>query len=130
MENEDRTLIFYESTHRILDSLADMQTVLGGERYVVLAREITKTWETIHGDKLTDLIAWLAQDPNRTKGEMVVIVEGKTQEENNDEISLQAVKALELISQELPLKKAAAIVAELYGYKKNQLYQFGLEFLN
>ena len=65
VENEDRTLIFYESTHRILDSLADMQTVLGGERYVVLAREITKTWETIHGDKLTDLIAWLAQDPNR-----------------------------------------------------------------
>ena len=59
-----------------------------------------------------------------------MIVEGKTQEENNDEISPQAVKALELISQELPLKKAAAIVAELYGYKKNQLYQFGLEFLS
>ena len=97
---------------------------------MVLAREITKTWETIHGDKLADLIAWLVQDPNRTKGEMVVIVEGKTQEENNDEISPQAVKALELISQELPLKKAAAIVAELYGYKKNQLYQFGLEFLS
>ena len=52
---EDRTLIFYESTHRILDTLADMQDVLGGERYVVLAREITKTWETIAGDKLNDL---------------------------------------------------------------------------
>ena len=61
---------------------------------------------------------------------MVVIVEGKIQEENSDKISPQAVKALELISQELPLKKAAAIVAELYGYKKNQLYQFGLEFLS
>jgi len=130
VENEDRTLIFYESTHRILDSLADMQTVFGGERYVVLAREITKTWETIHGDNLAELLSWLQEDPNRTKGEMVVIVEGKTQEENNDEISPQAVKALELISQELPLKKAAAIVAELYGYKKNQLYQFGLEFLS
>ena len=127
---EDRTLIFYESTHRILDSLADMQTVFGAERYVVLAREITKTWETIHGDKLADLIAWLAQDPNRTKGEMVVIVEGDTKEDSSEEISPQAVKALELISQELPLKKAAAIVAELYGYKKNQLYQFGLEFLS
>ena len=75
-------------------------------------------------------MVWLQEDPNRTKGEMVLIVEGKTQEENNDEISPQAVKALELISQELPLKKAAAIVAELYGYKKNQLYQFGLEFLS
>ena len=126
---EDRTLIFYESTHRILDSLADMQSVFGGERYVVLAREITKTWETIHGDKLADLIAWLAQDPNRTKGEMVVIVEGEPKEDEAEAISLQAMHALTLISQELPLKKAAAIVAELYGYKKNQLYQFGLELL-
>ena len=126
---EDRTLIFYESTHRILDSLADMQSVFGSERYVVLAREITKTWETIHGDKLADLIAWLAQDPNRTKGEMVVIVEGESKEDNDETISSQAIHALTLISQELPLKKAAAIVAELYGYKKNQLYQFGLELL-
>ena len=129
VENEDRTLIFYESTHRILDSLADMQTVFGDERYVVLAREITKTWETIHGDKLADLIPWLAQDPNRTKGEMVVIVEGESKEDNDETISSQAMHALTLISQELPLKKAAAIVAELYGYKKNQLYQFGLELL-
>ena len=126
---EDRTLIFYESTHRILDSLADMQSVFGSERYVVLAREITKTWETIHGDKLADLIAWLAQDPNRTKGEMVVIVEGEPKEDEAEAISSQAMHALTLISQELPLKKAAAIVAELYGYKKNQLYQFGLELL-
>jgi len=107
-----------------------MQTVFGDERYVVLAREITKTWETIHGDNLAELLSWLQEDPNRTKGEIVLIVEGKTQMENSDEISPQAVKALELISQELPLKKAAAIVAELYGYKKNQLYQFGLELLN
>ena len=68
---EDRTLIFYESTHRILDTLADMQDVLGGDRYVVLAREITKTWETIAGDKLSSLRQWLSEDPNRTKGEMV-----------------------------------------------------------
>ena len=57
-------------------------------------------------------------------------VEGDTKEDSTEEISPQAVKALELISRELPLKKAAAIVAELYGYKKNQLYQFGLEFLS
>ena len=75
---EDRTLIFYESTHRILDTLADMQEVLGCERYVVLAREITKTWETIAGDKLSALRQWLSEDPNRTKGEMVLIVEGQT----------------------------------------------------
>ena len=102
---EDRTLIFYESTHRILDTLADMQDVLGGERYVVLAREITKTWETIAGDKLSDLRQWLSEDPNRTKGEMVLIVEGKPKSEDTEEFSPQAIKALTLIAKELPLKK-------------------------
>lgn len=126
---EDRTLIFYESTHRILDTLEDMQSVLGEERYIVLAREITKTWETITGNTIKNLREWLLEDPNRTKGEMVLIVEGKPKSDNNDEISSQAVKALELIAEELPLKKAAAIVAELYGYKKNALYQFGLAHL-
>ena len=126
---EDRTLIFYESTHRILDTLEDMQSVLGEERYIVLAREITKTWETITGNTIKNLREWLLEEPNRTKGEMVLIVEGKPKSDNNEEISPQAVKALELIAQELPLKKAAAIVAELYGYKKNALYQFGLAHL-
>ena len=126
---EDRTLIFYESTHRILDTLEDMQSVLGEERYIVLAREITKTWETITGNTIKNLREWLLEDPNRTKGEMVLIVEGKPKSDNNDEISPKAVKALELIAEELPLKKAAAIVAELYGYKKNALYQFGLAHL-
>ncbi|MGV6988908.1 16S rRNA (cytidine(1402)-2'-O)-methyltransferase [Testudinibacter sp. P80/BLE/0925] len=126
LKNESRTLIFYESTHRILDSLADMQTVWGGERYLVLARELTKTWETIHGDTLENLLAWLQQDSNRSKGEMVLIVEGQSAVEES-EFSAEAVNALALIRQELPLKKAAAIVAELYGYKKNALYQFGLE---
>ena len=126
---EDRTLIFYESTHRILDTLEDMQSVLGEERYIVLAREITKTWETITGNTIKNLREWLLEDPNRTKGEMVLIVEGKPKSDNNEEISPQAVKALELITEELPLKKAAAIVAELYGYKKNALYQFGLAHL-
>ena len=126
---EERTLIFYESTHRILETLADMQEVLGEERYVVLAREITKTWETIVGDRLITLRQWLSEDANRTKGEMVVIVEGKAKLDKEAEFSAQAIKALRLISQELPLKKAAAIVAELYGYKKNALYQFGLDNL-
>ncbi|WP_112067408.1 16S rRNA (cytidine(1402)-2'-O)-methyltransferase [Haemophilus influenzae] len=129
ISEEDRTLIFYESTHRILDTLEDMQSVLGEERYMVLAREMTKTWETITGNTIKNLREWLLEDPNRTKGEMVLIVEGKPKSDNNDEISPQVVKALELIAEELPLKKAAAIVAELYGYKKNALYQFGLAHL-
>ncbi|HDR1160537.1 TPA: 16S rRNA (cytidine(1402)-2'-O)-methyltransferase [Pasteurella multocida] len=129
LAEEERTLIFYESTHRILDTLADIEKTLGAERYVVLAREITKTWETIVGDNVANLRQWLGEDPNRTKGEMVLIIEGKVKQET-DEINPQALKALELISQSLPLKKAAAIVAEIYGYKKNALYQYGLEHFN
>lgn len=127
---EDRTLIFYESTHRILDTLEDIEAVLGAERYIVLAREITKTWETITGDTVANLRKWLAEDPNRTKGEMVLVIEGKAKSDDAEEISPQAIKALALIAKELPLKKAAAIVAELYGYKKNALYQYGLEYLD
>lgn len=126
LAEEPRTLIFYESTHRILETLEDVEFVFGGERYVVLAREITKTWETISGDTVSRLRQWLGEDPNRTKGEMVLIIEGKPKSENI-EFDGQALKALQLISRELPLKKAAAIVAELYGYKKNTLYQYGLE---
>ncbi len=126
LETETRTLIFYESTHRILDTLSDMQKVWGNERYVVLARELTKTWETIVGEPLEQLIAWLKEDGHRIKGEIVLIVEGKPSVEQ-EEISAQAIKLLSVLSVELPLKKAAAIVAECFGYKKNSLYQYGLE---
>ncbi|POY45448.1 16S rRNA (cytidine(1402)-2'-O)-methyltransferase [Avibacterium gallinarum] len=128
LAKEDRTLIFYESTHRISDCLADMEKVFGAERYVVLARELSKTWETIHCDEVGALRQWVSEDPNRSKGEMVLIVEGNVSSEE-ESFSPEAVKALTLIAKELPLKKAAAIVAELYGYKKNALYQFGLENL-
>ncbi|WP_439291328.1 16S rRNA (cytidine(1402)-2'-O)-methyltransferase [Lonepinella koalarum] len=129
LSEEDRTLIFYESTHRILDTLADIEMVMGAERYVVLAREITKTWETICGDQVGNLLKWLAQDNNRTKGEMVLIIEGKPKLET-EQWDPKAIKALQLISQELPLKKAASIVATLYDYKKNALYQYGLAHLS
>lgn len=128
LATEERTMIFYESTHRILATLADMQQIFGGERYVVLARELTKTWESIHGDMLSQLIAWLNADSNRTKGEIVVIVEGKERATEED-FPPQAQKALTLLTKELPLKKASAVVAEVFGLKKNQLYQWGLENL-
>lgn len=125
LENEPRTLIFYESTHRILDTLADMKQVFGEERYVVMAREITKTWETIHGEQLGNLIEWLNEDSNRIKGEIVLIVEGK-QQNLEEEFSSQAIKLLEPLPR-ITTEKAAAIVAETFGYKKNALYQYGLE---
>jgi 16S rRNA (cytidine1402-2'-O)-methyltransferase len=125
LENEPRTLIFYESTHRLLESLEDIRSVLGDTRYVVLARELTKTWETIHGAPVAELLAWVKEDENRRKGEMVLIVEGhKAQEEA---LPADALRTLALLQAELPLKKAAQLTAEIHGVKKNALYKYALE---
>ncbi|UVO08767.1 16S rRNA (cytidine(1402)-2'-O)-methyltransferase [Pectobacterium polonicum] len=125
LEEETRTLIFYESTHRLLDSLQDISEVLGAERYVVLAREITKTWESIHGAPVGELRAWVKEDENRRKGEMVLIVEGH--QVDDSALSSEALRTLALLRAELPLKKAAALAAEIHGVKKNALYRYGLE---
>ncbi|MBS0849128.1 16S rRNA (cytidine(1402)-2'-O)-methyltransferase [Citrobacter sp. JGM124] len=126
IEQEPRTLIFYESTHRLLDSLEDICTVLGESRYVVLARELTKTWESIHGAPVGELLAWVKEDENRRKGEMVLIVEGfKVQ--SHDALPADALRTLALLQTELPLKKAAALTAEIHGVKKNALYKYALE---
>ncbi|OCG50286.1 16S rRNA (cytidine(1402)-2'-O)-methyltransferase [Gilliamella sp. Choc5-1] len=123
--DEPRTMIFYESTHRLLDTLQDMQTVFGANKRVVLAKELTKTWETIVSFTISELIAWLNEDTNRQKGEFVLIVEGHVKTDND--IDQKAINTLKLLQKELPLKKAAAITAEIYGLKKNQLYQIGLD---
>ncbi|WKV48713.1 16S rRNA (cytidine(1402)-2'-O)-methyltransferase [Dickeya fangzhongdai] len=122
---EPRTLIFYESTHRLLDSLQDMVEVWGPERYVVLARELTKTWESLYGAPVAELLAWVQEDENRRKGEMVLIVEGYQPDE--EALSAAALRTLQLLRAELPLKKAAALTAEIHGVKKNALYRYGLE---
>ncbi|MCX8582454.1 MULTISPECIES: 16S rRNA (cytidine(1402)-2'-O)-methyltransferase [unclassified Gilliamella] len=126
--DEPRTMIFYESTHRLLDTLHDMQTIWGSDRQIVLAKELTKTWETIVHFSIKDLIEWLEEDSNRQKGEFVLIAEGVSK--TDDVIDAKAINTLKLLLNELPLKKAAAITAEIYGLKKNQLYQLGLTFQN
>ena len=121
---EPRTMIFYESTHRLLETLKDMQTIFGANKQIVLAKELTKTWETIVSFPVNELIDWLNQDVSRQKGEFVLIVAGYI--ESNKDIDPKAINTLKLLQKELPLKKAAAITAEIYGLKKNQLYQIGL----
>ncbi|EMH2395552.1 TPA: 16S rRNA (cytidine(1402)-2'-O)-methyltransferase [Proteus mirabilis] len=122
LAQEPRTLIFYESTHRLLDSLADMVTVWGEARYVVLARELTKTWETIQGMPVGELLNWVREDENRRKGEMVLIVEGY-QKPQEDHFAPEVLRTLAILQKELPLKTAAAVTAEIYGVKKNALYK-------
>lgn len=125
LAQESRTLIFYESTHRLTDSLADLAAELGAARYVVLARELTKTWESIYGAPAAELLAWINEDENRRKGEMVLIVEGY-KAAHDDALPAEALRTLALLQGELPLKKAAALAAEIHGVKKNALYKYAL----
>ncbi len=123
--DDTRTVIFYESTHRILESLADMQEVLGADRYVVIARELTKTFETIHGAKLCELIDWIKADHNQQKGEFVVLVSG-AEPQRDQGISNETLRILDLMLEELPVKQACALTAKITGEKKNALYQEAL----
>ncbi|MCJ8320239.1 MAG: 16S rRNA (cytidine(1402)-2'-O)-methyltransferase [Colwellia sp.] len=125
LNEETRTMVFYDAPRRAIDTIGDIVKTLGGERYVVIARELTKTFETIHSDTAENLLAWLAKDPNQLKGEMVLILEGH--KVVKDEIPSQVIETLKLLVDELPPKKACAIAANIYGVKKNALYEIALE---
>lgn len=122
---DERTVIFYESTHRIIASLQDMLDVFGPERHVVIARELTKTFETIHGDYLPELITWMQEDHNQQKGEFVVLVAG-AEPVIEEDISPETLRILDLLVAQLPVKQACALAAQITGEKKNALYQQAL----
>ncbi len=124
LSQEPRTMVFYDAPRRAIDTVEDIVSVLGGERYIVIARELTKTFETIHSDSAQNLLAWLQQDSNQLKGEMVLIIEGFKADENT--ISTKVIETLKLLLDELPPKKACAITASIYNVKKNDLYNFAL----
>lgn len=123
------TLVFYEAPHRIVDSVADMAAVLGAERRITFAREITKTFETIYSCNLADAVTWLRADTNQQRGEFVLLVEAaivKVTEEFSEEV----VRILKLLLVDLPLKQAVKLAAEITNEKKNDLYEFALTLKN
>ena len=120
------TLAFYEAPHRILETVADLLAVLGGEREITLARELTKLFENIHTCKLADAQTWLEGDANRQRGEFVVLVSGAPPSEEAD-ISEEVQRMLKCLLSELPLKQAVKLAAEISGKKKNALYELALQ---
>lgn len=124
LAQEPRTMVFYDAPRRAIDTVQDIVETLGGERYVVIARELTKTFETIYSDSAENLLAWLKEDPNQLKGEMVLIIEGHISDAN--EIPAQAIETLKLLLAEMKPKKACEIAAKIYGVKKNALYDYAL----
>jgi len=128
LQQENCTLVFYESPHRIADSLSDMASILGEQRIATVARELTKTFETIKQEKLATLRDWVKADENQQRGELVVIVQG-WQAPVSEELDADVIRILTLLVAELPVKQAAKLAAEITGEKKNRLYQYALENL-
>ncbi|MDP4529136.1 16S rRNA (cytidine(1402)-2'-O)-methyltransferase [Alkalimonas delamerensis] len=118
------TVACYETARRIQDTLLDVQQVFGAERELVLAKELTKAFEHFARGSADDILQWLQEDAKRCQGEMVLMIAPTAKADS--EISEAAQHTLQLLMAELPLKKAAALTAEIHGLKKNALYQHGL----
>lgn len=122
LENSEHTVVFYESTHRIKECLVDIATILGSDRQLVLAKELTKTFEAFVSGSCQTVQDWLEADPARCKGEFVLILPPceVAHKDNHDQL-------LSILLAELPLKQAVKIACQLTGEPKNELYQLALK---
>ncbi|MDX1757868.1 MAG: 16S rRNA (cytidine(1402)-2'-O)-methyltransferase [Marinobacter sp.] len=127
LARETATLVFYESPHRIREMLQDVAGILGEGREVVVARELTKTFETFYSGTAAELVEAISGDPNASRGEFVVMVRGR-ESQAADAVGLDVDRMLELLVADLPVKRVAKIVSELTGLPRNELYQKALAF--
>lgn len=123
---ESRTLIFYEAPHRVLACLEAMVEVFGPTREAVIARELTKTFETIRLAPLAELVEFVRADSNQQRGEIVLMVAGASNRSDST-LDAEAERVMGILLEELPVKQAAAMGAKITGVKKNALYQWALE---
>ena len=117
-------LVIYEAPHRILECVEDLAGVLGGDREIVIARELTKMFESVHACSLADAHEWLARDPNRQRGEFVLIVAGASRAPGDH---VEARRVLAALLAELPVKTSVQVAATITGASRNVLYPIALE---
>lgn len=125
LKNHSETLILYEAPHRIVSCLTDIQEIFGADRRIGFAREITKTFETIVQKPISELLEWVKADHHQQKGEMVLVIAG-----NPNEADLEQQKVDQLLTrllEDLSIKSASQLAADLTGLKKKALYQRALE---
>ena len=124
---ETRSLIFYESTHRIVSCIADMQEIFGADRQVFVGRELTKKFESHFNGGLEQCLHWLEGDANQVKGEFVIIVAGCDESLLQERALSNALQLVVRLRAHLPMKSAVALASEVTGAKKNALYQLALD---
>ncbi|HET9047623.1 MAG TPA: 16S rRNA (cytidine(1402)-2'-O)-methyltransferase [Chiayiivirga sp.] len=121
LASETRTVIVYESSHRILDSLSDMAAVMGSQRHAVVARELTKHFETVLDGTLADLVARVAADADQQRGEFVVMIEAAPDEDADTALVLGR-RIFSALREHLPPSQAARLAAEISGAPRKALY--------
>jgi 16S rRNA (cytidine1402-2'-O)-methyltransferase len=124
LTNRSETLIFYESVHRIVNTIESMKEIFGENRNAVLCKEITKLYESFLGSNLLEISNYLSKNPDRLKGEFTIIVQG----ERNISIDYEKIDfILSLLTLELSLKSSIKICAKITGYSKKIIYTHALE---
>jgi 16S rRNA (cytidine1402-2'-O)-methyltransferase len=118
------TVVLYESSHRILSTMEAILKVMGPDREVVVARELTKKFEQFFSGTAADVLVAMTQADHGGRGEFVVVIAGAPEAEVDSE---QAKKLMSLLLEELPLKSASRVAARWFGLNRNELYQIGLE---
>jgi 16S rRNA (cytidine1402-2'-O)-methyltransferase len=125
LAEESRTLAFYEAPHRLMESLNDMVEIFGAERMAVLAKELTKVFETVYRATLANIVEWLNERPERQQGEFVIVIQGAAIQPKV--VDAEVTRIFHQLREELPLNQAARLTSKLTGVSKNTLYQLGLE---
>ena len=125
LATQTMTLVFHEAPHRIVNSLADMVDLFGAERLAVLARELTKTFETVRLAPLGELLALVRSDPDQRRGEFVLLIEGAVPPQAK-KLDAQACEVVDILAAELPLKQVVALAAQITGARRNLLYQYAI----
>lgn len=124
--HESRTMIFYEAPHRLLSVLKDMAQVFGHARKAVVARELTKIYESVMASDLAQLVSQYAAHPDEQRGEIVILLEGIDEEAS---VSKEVIpeNVLTILLEELPLKQATSLASKITGERKNVLYEMALK---
>jgi len=120
------SVVFYEAPHRIIDCVSDLVAVMGAERRILIARELTKLFEQTWCGPLSQALAWFAEDAHRSKGEFVLVVEAAPEPQGPDPISPEAEKTLGILLEARPLKQAVALTVSITGTHRNVLYERAL----
>jgi len=125
LTGETRSLVFYESSHRILDSLRAMQAAFGDHRFCSIGRELTKRHESIYRGELATIVGLIEDDGDRQRGEFVIVVQGTSEDLAESETAGRRI--IDILLEELPVGQAAQLAARISGAPKRHLYDYAIK---